>query len=82
MQIGPKNQPPQRHPARRTTRSTAGLLASRVSPFAAFPGLFPVAMARAPKTAFKALAWAHRLQLRGQPRIWSFLDTAFPVRSK
>ena len=29
-----------------------------------------MAMARAPKTGVETVPWAHRLQLRGQPRIW------------
>src|SRR5215470_10466830 len=58
-----------RHPARRATEPTVGLLARGSLPVTAFPGLtqWPVARAR-------------RLQLRGQPRIRDQMSrTAFPV---
>src|SRR5580704_4648204 len=67
----PRTRPPPRHPARRTRESTAGLLARGSSPVAAFPG-HP-----------SGLAWARRLQLRGQLRHWKpMFRTAFPVRSR
>src|SRR5262249_8060882 len=60
-----------RHPARRATEPTVGLLARGSLPVTAFPGLtqWPVVRAR-------------RLQLRGQLRIWKEVSrTAFPVGS-
>ena len=59
-----------RHPARRATSIDGRSPGSRVSAFAAFPGIPSGSVAR-----------ARRLQLRGQPRIWGVPRTAFPVRS-
>src|SRR5262249_59914350 len=60
-----------RHPARRASESTAGLLARGSPPVTAFPDASSGVVAR-----------ARRLQLRGQLWLWDpWVRTPFPVRS-